>query len=73
LSVPEEVLSSNTDLWFSPDSKMLAYATFNDNKTKVISLPFCGLPGNQEYHYTHAVNIYYPEVNEMSRMLKERG
>jgi hypothetical protein len=52
---------------------MLACATFNDNKTKVMSVPFYGRPGNQEYHYTHAVNIYYPEMNEMPKMLKERG
>jgi hypothetical protein len=41
-----------------PDSEKLAYATFSDNKTEVMSMPFCGLVGNQEYHYTHAVNIF---------------
>jgi dipeptidyl-peptidase-4 len=71
LSVSEEVLSSNKALWFSPDGKKLAYATFNDNKTKVMSIPFYGLPGNQEYQYTHAVNIRYPKVSEMSLMHKE--
>jgi hypothetical protein len=38
-----------------------------------MSVPFYGLPGNQEYQYTQAVNIRYPKVSEMSKMLKERG
>ncbi|XP_021935063.1 venom dipeptidyl peptidase 4-like [Zootermopsis nevadensis] len=58
---PEEVLSSNKALWFSPDSKKLAYATFDDNRTRVMSIPFYGLPGSLEYQYTHAVNIRYPK------------
>jgi hypothetical protein len=58
LSVPEEVLSSSTALWFLPDSKKLAYATFSDNKTEVMSVPLCGLLGNQEYDYTHAMNMF---------------
>jgi hypothetical protein len=63
LSVSEEVLSSNTALWFSPDSKKLAYATFDDNRTRVMSVTFYGLPGNPDYQYTHAVNIRYPKVS----------
>lgn len=57
----EEVFSSNTALWFSPDSKKLAYATFDDNKTRIMSIPFYGLPGNPDFQYTHAVNIRYPK------------
>jgi hypothetical protein len=60
--VPEEVFSSNTALWFSPDSKKLAYATFDDNRTRIMSVPFYGVPGSLEYQYTHAVNIRYPKV-----------
>ncbi|XP_069698426.1 venom dipeptidyl peptidase 4 isoform X2 [Periplaneta americana] len=57
----EEVLSSNTALWFSPDGKNLAFASFDDNRTRVMSIPFYGLPGNPDYQYTHAVNIRYPK------------
>jgi dipeptidyl-peptidase-4 len=62
LCVPEEVFGSNTPLLFSPDSKKLVYATFDDNRTKTMSIPFYGLPGNPEFQYTHAVNIRYPKV-----------
>ncbi|KAJ9586412.1 hypothetical protein L9F63_019941, partial [Diploptera punctata] len=57
----EEVFSSNTALWFSPDSKKLVFATFNDSRTRVMSIPFYGLPNNMEFQYTHAVNIRYPK------------
>jgi hypothetical protein len=60
--VAEEVFSSNTALWFSPDSRKLAYATFDDNRTRIMSIPFYGLPGSPEYQYTHAVNVRYPKV-----------
>jgi hypothetical protein len=60
--VPEEVFSSNTALWFSPDSRKLAYATFDDNRTRIMSIPFYGLPGNPDYQYTHDLNIRYPKV-----------
>ncbi|PSN53226.1 hypothetical protein C0J52_07992, partial [Blattella germanica] len=57
----EEVFSSNTALWFSPDSKKLAFATFDDNRTRVMSIPFYGVPNNRDFQYTHAVNIRYPK------------
>lgn len=57
----EEVFSSNTALWFSPDSRKLAYATFDDNRTRIMSIPFYGLPGNPDYQYTHDLNIRYPK------------
>lgn len=57
----EEVLASNKALWFAPDGKKLAYATFNDSLTRVMSIPYYGLPANLEFQYTRAVNVRYPK------------
>lgn len=57
----EEILSSNTALWFSPDGRHLAFATFNDSRTPVMNIPYYGSPGDMKYQYTQAVNIRYPK------------
>ncbi|XP_049787513.1 venom dipeptidyl peptidase 4-like isoform X1 [Schistocerca cancellata] len=57
----EEVLASNKALWFSPDGKKLAYATFNDSLTRVMTIPYYGSPANLEFQYTRAVNVRYPK------------
>lgn len=60
----EEVFNSNVAMWFSKDSKKLAFASFNDSLTRVMSIPFYGLPGNLDFQYSRAVNIRYPKVKE---------
>lgn len=57
----EEILSSNTALWFSPDGRHLAFATFNDSRTPVMNIPYYGSPGDIKFQYTQAVNIRYPK------------
>lgn len=58
----EEVFNSNVAMWFSKDGKKLAFASFNDSLTRVMSIPFYGLPGNLDFQYSRAVNIRYPKV-----------
>ncbi|KAL1124200.1 hypothetical protein AAG570_001970, partial [Ranatra chinensis] len=57
----EEILSSNTALWFSQDSQYIAYATFNDSSTPVMNIPYYGPPGDLRFQYTQSVNIRYPK------------
>ncbi len=58
----EEVLSSKKALWFSPDGAMLAYATYDDSRVPVMTLPYYGRPGDLNFQYTRAINIRYPKV-----------
>ncbi|KAK7866724.1 hypothetical protein R5R35_003146 [Gryllus longicercus] len=57
----EEVFSSNTAMWFSPDSSKLAYATFNDTRTRVMTIPYYGSPTVLEFQYPRAINLRYPK------------
>ncbi|KAK3930969.1 Venom dipeptidyl peptidase 4 [Frankliniella fusca] len=59
----EEVLSSKKALWFSHDGALLAYATYNDSRVPVMTLPYYGRPGDLNFQYTRAVNIRYPKPN----------
>lgn len=49
-------------MWFSKDGTRLAFARFNDTVTRVMSIPYYGVPGNLDFQYTRAVNIKYPKV-----------
>ncbi|XP_068083268.1 venom dipeptidyl peptidase 4 [Anabrus simplex] len=57
----EEVFSSNSALWFSPNGQKLAYASFNDSLTRVMSIPYYGSPTVLEFQYPRAINLRYPK------------
>ncbi|XP_064385612.1 prolyl endopeptidase FAP-like [Halichondria panicea] len=54
----EEVLSTDSALWWSHDGTGLLYASFNDTPVREYSFPQYGLPSNQ---YTHIESIPYPK------------
>ncbi len=56
----EEVLSTDSALWWSHDGTGLLYASFNDTPVREYSFPQYGLPSNQ---YTHIESIPYPKVS----------
>ncbi|GAB0090119.1 venom dipeptidyl peptidase 4 isoform X1 [Sergentomyia squamirostris] len=58
----EEVFSSNSALWFSPDGEHLAYVRFDDTPTHLMNIPYYGPPGVLEYQYTRGIAIHYPKV-----------
>lgn len=60
--IPEEVLSSNKAMWFSPNGKKLAFAYFDDSSTPIMNIPFYGYPGSLSFQYTSAIPIHYPKV-----------
>lgn len=67
-SFPEEVLASASALWFSPDGRHLAFATFNDTNVKDISIPVYGEPGSMKDQYPSEMKIKYPKVINLLRL-----
>ncbi|KDR23986.1 hypothetical protein L798_07923, partial [Zootermopsis nevadensis] len=57
----EEVLGSGSALWFSTDSTLLAFATFNDLDVKTASYFHYGQPGTLESQYSDTIKIRYPK------------
>ncbi|CAK9799166.1 Venom dipeptidyl peptidase 4 [Anthophora quadrimaculata] len=58
----EEVLASASALWFSPDGRHLAFATFNDSHVKDMVLTMYGDPGSMKDQYPTEVKIKYPKA-----------
>lgn len=58
----EEILSSNSALWFSPDGHRLAFATFNDSRVDTMNFPLYGRPGDLAFQYPIQQSIKYPKV-----------
>lgn len=59
----EEVFSSKTALWFSPDGQKLAYIRFNDTDVPIITIQVYGPPGSFEFQYPKSIGFNYPKVN----------
>uniref|UniRef100_T1H458 Dipeptidylpeptidase IV N-terminal domain-containing protein n=1 Tax=Megaselia scalaris TaxID=36166 RepID=T1H458_MEGSC len=57
----EEVFSSNSAVWFSPDGQKIAYIQFNDLQVSVINLPVYGEAGNMEFQYPRNRPVFYPK------------
>lgn len=62
----EEVFSSSAVLWFSPDGKRLAFATFNDSNTNTMFLHYYGEPGSIYFQYPHLINLRYPKAGVLN-------
>ncbi|CAO1442980.1 unnamed protein product [Diamesa serratosioi] len=58
----EEVLSSNSATWFSPDGKKIAFIRFNDSKVPIMSLPVYGPAGDLAFQYPQSLQVHYPKV-----------
>ncbi|XP_028049203.2 venom dipeptidyl peptidase 4 isoform X2 [Monomorium pharaonis] len=58
----EEVFSSGTAIWYSPDGQHLAFASFNDTLVKDIVYSYYGTPGSFKDQYPTEVKIKYPKV-----------
>jgi len=59
----EEIFSSHKALWVSENEKYIAYASFNDTKVPVMSIPFYGRPGTRQSQYTLSWDVRYPKVS----------
>ncbi len=58
-SISEEILHSNVAHWWSPDSRHVVYATFDDSQVPRFKFPKYG-PGEAIYGYIE--EIAYPKV-----------
>lgn len=56
----EEVFSTKTALWFSPDGAQLAYIRFDDTPVRTMQIPIYGLPG--AFQYPEEIIIPYPKT-----------
>lgn len=71
--LPEEVFSSDTTLWFSPDGKYLAFASFNDTQVHEMLISMYGTPGSLINQYPEENVFKYPKVNSISEFWKIQG
>lgn len=62
ISSTEEIISSNSAMWFSKQGTRLAYASYNDSLVPTMQIPVYGTPGNLAYQYPNIVSIHYPKV-----------
>ncbi len=49
-------------MWFSPQGDKLAYISFNDVHTDIMSIPYYGEPGTMDSQYPKMYNLRYPKV-----------
>jgi len=49
-------------MWYSPDGRHLAFASFNDTAVKDMAYFHYGLPGSLDDQYPTEVKIKYPKV-----------
>ncbi|KAL7632657.1 UNVERIFIED_CONTAM: hypothetical protein RMT77_017036 [Armadillidium vulgare] len=57
----EEIINSNSALWFAPDGSKLAFATFNDTDVDTMNFPLYGRPGDPNFQYPLQQSIKYPK------------
>lgn len=62
----EEILSSNTAMWFSKNGSRLAYISFNDTLVPAQNVPVYGTPGDPTWQYTQYISIRYPKVGRQN-------
>uniref|UniRef100_A0A348G603 Venom dipeptidyl peptidase 4 n=1 Tax=Odontomachus monticola TaxID=613454 RepID=A0A348G603_ODOMO len=58
----EEVFASPTAMWYSPDGRYLAFATFNDTRVMDMEYSHYGAPGSLRNQYPTQVKLKYPKV-----------
>lgn len=64
----EEIFSTNSASWFSPDGKKLAFIQFDDSNVSTIAIPHYGLPG--QFQYPLMNEIYYPKAGSVNPTVK---
>ncbi|XP_032666841.1 venom dipeptidyl peptidase 4-like isoform X2 [Odontomachus brunneus] len=58
----EEVFASPTAIWYSPDGRYLAFATFNDTRVMDMEYSHYGTPGSLRNQYPIQVKLKYPKA-----------
>uniref|UniRef100_A0A1I8Q502 Venom dipeptidyl peptidase 4 n=1 Tax=Stomoxys calcitrans TaxID=35570 RepID=A0A1I8Q502_STOCA len=66
----EEVFSSNSAVWFSPDGSQLAFIQFDDSPTPVINFPIYGEAGDIRFQYPYNRLVAYPKAGASNPRVK---
>ncbi|XP_046809114.1 venom dipeptidyl peptidase 4 isoform X2 [Lucilia cuprina] len=66
----EEVFSSNSAVWFSPDGKKLAFIQFDDSPTHVINFPIYGEAADLRFQYPYNRLVAYPKAGSPNPRVK---
>lgn len=64
----EEVLGTDTAMWFSPTGEHLAFATMNDTEVVEAVIVKYGKPGDLKNQYTYEEKFRYPKVRTRCKM-----
>lgn len=64
----EEIFSTNSASWFSPDGRKLAFIQFEDTHVPSMSIPIYGFPG--QYQYPQTIDINYPKAGATNPTVK---
>uniref|UniRef100_A0A182JT27 Venom dipeptidyl peptidase 4 n=1 Tax=Anopheles christyi TaxID=43041 RepID=A0A182JT27_9DIPT len=59
----EEVFGTDATLWFSPNGRRLAMASFDDREVKEFTYHLYGSPDDTDKQYPEELRIRYPKVN----------
>ena len=62
-SLAEEILGSNSAIWFSPDGGKVAYASLNDSLVETVAIP--QYDGSNHQQYPTMRNLRYPKVSRL--------
>lgn len=66
----EEIFSTKTAAWISPDNKKLAYVQFDDTPVNHIAIPVYGQPGNPRDQYPGIIDFPYPKTGTSNPLVK---
>lgn len=66
----EEVLGSNSALWFSPNGDQLAFIQFDESPIRVINFPVYGEAGDSHFQYPYNRLIAYPKAGSPNPSVK---
>lgn len=66
----EEVFASHKALWFSPDGKRMAYATFNTQNVTQIGLPRYGDFQQLVFQYPQRSTLAYPKAGQANPIVE---
>lgn len=64
----EEVFSTKTALWFSPNGAQLAYVRFDDTPVRTMQIPIYGIPG--AFQYPEEIVIPYPKTGSPNPLVQ---
>ncbi|XP_031621025.1 venom dipeptidyl peptidase 4-like isoform X2 [Contarinia nasturtii] len=66
----EEIFSTKTAAWISPDNKKLAYVQFDDSPVNHIAIPVYGAPGSSRDQYPGFIDFPYPKTGTNNPLVK---